>query len=56
MAESEGNGRGGAFGAEPDAATLEVVETQDPEGAIHAAEPLPDALPILSTPVTRPRS
>jgi ATP-dependent Lon protease len=47
MGESEGNGRGGAFGAEPDAATLEVVETQDPAGAIHAAEPLPDALPVL---------
>ncbi len=47
MGESEGNGRGGAFGAEPDAATLEVVETPETEQAIHFEEPLPQALPIL---------
>jgi ATP-dependent Lon protease len=49
MVKSEGNGRGGAFGPgpEPDAATLEVVESQDPEGAIRFEEPLPEALPIL---------
>src|SRR2546421_2544961 len=45
--ENEGNGSGGAFGAGPDGATLEVVETEDPEGAIHAEEPLPDAMPVL---------
>jgi len=47
MAESEENGRGNELGMTPDAATLEVIETQDPEGAIRADEPLPDALPIL---------
>ncbi len=47
MAESEGNGVGGPLGAEADAATLEVVETPDPEGAIRVEEPLPQALPIL---------
>jgi ATP-dependent Lon protease len=49
MTESEGNGRGGAFGpgTEADRATLEVVESQDPEGAIRFEEPLPQALPIL---------
>jgi ATP-dependent Lon protease len=49
VVESEGNGRGGAFGPgpEPDAATLEVVESQDPELAIGAEEPLPQALPVL---------
>jgi len=47
MAESESNGRGGAFGAEPDAATLEVVETPETEQAIQFEEPLPQALPIL---------
>ncbi len=47
MAESEGNGRGNELGVAPDAATLEVVETQDPEGAIPVDEPLPQALPIL---------
>jgi ATP-dependent Lon protease len=49
MSESEGNGRGGAFGPgpEPDAATLEVVESQDPEQEIRFEEPLPQALPIL---------
>ena len=47
MVESEGNGRGGAFGADPDAATLEVVETPIAEQAIQLEEPLPQALPIL---------
>jgi ATP-dependent Lon protease len=47
MAEGEGNGRGGGFAVEPDAPTLEVVESQDPEGAIQVEEPIPEALPIL---------
>jgi ATP-dependent Lon protease len=49
VVESEGNGRGGAFGPgpEPDAATLEVIESQDPQLAIGAEEPLPQALPVL---------
>ncbi len=47
MAESEGNGRGSAFGPEPDSATLDVVESTDPEEAIRSEEPLPQALPIL---------
>jgi ATP-dependent Lon protease len=47
MAESEGNGRGGAFGPEADAATLEVVESPDAQEAIRSEEPLPQALPVL---------
>jgi ATP-dependent Lon protease len=49
VVESEGNGRGGAFGPgpEPDAATLEVVESQEPELTVGAEEPLPQALPVL---------
>jgi ATP-dependent Lon protease len=47
MAESEENGRVDELGVAPDAATLEVIETQDPEGAIPVDEPLPQALPIL---------
>jgi ATP-dependent Lon protease len=47
MAESDGNGQGGAFEAGPDAATLQVVESTDAEEAIPSEEPLPQALPIL---------
>ncbi len=47
MVENEGNGRGDELGVASDAATLEVIETQDPEGAIPVDEPLPQALPIL---------
>jgi ATP-dependent Lon protease len=47
MAESEENGRGDELGVAPDTATLEVIETQDPEGAIPVDEPIPQALPIL---------
>jgi len=47
MAESEGNGNRSEFGLEGDAATLEVVEAHDPEGAIRSEEPLPQALPVL---------
>jgi ATP-dependent Lon protease len=47
MAESEGNGRREEFGPDPDAATLEVVESHDPEGQIRVEEPLPQALPVL---------
>jgi ATP-dependent Lon protease len=52
MAES-GNGSGsGELGPEEvrmleGQPTLEVVESTDPEGAIRASEPLPDALPVL---------
>jgi ATP-dependent Lon protease len=47
MAESDNGGQGGAYGAGADAATLQVVETQDPEEALRSEEPLPQALPIL---------
>jgi ATP-dependent Lon protease len=47
VADSEGNGSGAAFEVETEAPTLEVVESQDPEHAIRAEEPLPDAMPVL---------
>jgi ATP-dependent Lon protease len=47
VAESEGNGLGGGLDVQPDAATLEVVESHDPEDALRAAEPIPQALPVL---------
>ncbi len=49
MAAGEDNGRDGAVGpgVEPDEATLQVVEAEDPEDAIRFEEPLPDALPVL---------
>jgi ATP-dependent Lon protease len=46
MAERDGN-PGGAFEAQPDTATLEVVESPDTEEAVRSIEPLPDAMPIL---------
>jgi ATP-dependent Lon protease len=47
MAERDGIGQSEFFENQPDAATLQVVESQDPEAAIHSEEPLPEALPIL---------
>jgi ATP-dependent Lon protease len=45
--EGDQIGRGGAFAPDGDAATLEVVESHDPEEAIRSEEPLPQALPVL---------
>jgi ATP-dependent Lon protease len=47
MAERDGIGHNEFFEGEPDAATLQVVESHDPEAAIRSEEPLPEALPIL---------
>jgi ATP-dependent Lon protease len=47
VGESEDSGRDGAFAPDGDAATLEVVESHDPEQAIRSEEPLPQALPVL---------
>ena len=46
MAQSEGNGHE-ELGLTASAPTLEVVETEEPEGQIRTDEPLPDAMPIL---------
>jgi ATP-dependent Lon protease len=47
MPESDGSGNSPGLGPEPDAATLQVVESHDPDQAIRSEEPLPEALPVL---------
>jgi ATP-dependent Lon protease len=45
--ESDGDQRDGGFVTDADAATLQVVESQEPDEAIGTEEPLPQALPVL---------